>query len=155
MKSFNGFIKLHRQLLEWEWYDDINCRLTLIHCILKANFKDKQWRGYDIKRGSFITSLSKLSDEIGISKQQLRTVLDKLEKTGEINKINNGSNTLIIVLNYSDYQDVSKENPKPTNTLPTQDQHTTNTGVTQDQQQLKKEKKDKEETKSKKEDKKK
>jgi hypothetical protein len=133
----NGFVKLHRQLIEWEWYEDINCRLTFIHCLLVANFKPKKWRGYDIKRGQFIGSLGKLSESIGISKQQLRTVLDKFEKTGEMTSEGQGNNTLYTVLNYDDYQDIKQDNQNPathrqhrSNTPPTQEQHTVNTGVT-------------------------
>jgi hypothetical protein len=133
----NGFVKLHRQLIEWEWYEDINCRLTFIHCLLVANFKPKKWRGYDIKRGQFIGSLGKLSESIGISKQQLRTVLDKFEKTGEMTSEGQGNNTLFTVLNYDDYQDIKQDNQNPathrqhaSNTPPTQEQHTANTGAT-------------------------
>jgi len=146
----NGFVKLHRQLIEWEWYEDINCRLTFIHCLLVANFKPKKWRGYEIKRGQFISSLGKLSESIGISKQQLRTVLEKFEKTGEMTSQGQGNNTLYTVLNYDDYQDIKSEKQNTpthvqhtTNTPPTQEQHRSNTGVTTTKEG-KKEKKDKE-----------
>lgn len=46
----SGWIKLHRKLLDWEWYSDTNCRLLFIHCLLKANFEDTKWRGVDIKK---------------------------------------------------------------------------------------------------------
>ena len=133
----NGFIKLHRQILEWEWYEDKNCRLVFIHCLLKANFKDKRWRGKEVKRGSFVTSLGNLSDEVGISKQQLRTVLEKLGKTGEITAKGQGNNTLVIINKYNDYQCFTEEkSPKNNdeqhagNTPPTHEQHAGNTGVT-------------------------
>jgi hypothetical protein len=63
----NGFIKLHRQLLDWEWYSDNNTFRVFIHCLLKANYKDKNWKGIQIKRGQFVTSTSKLSTELGLS----------------------------------------------------------------------------------------
>lgn len=133
----NGFIKLHRQILEWEWYEDKNCRLVFIHCLLKANFKDKRWRGKEVKRGSFITSLGNLSDEVGISKQQLRTVLEKLGKTGEITAKGQGNNTLVVINKYNDYQCFTEEKSPENNdeqhagnTLPTHNQHAGNTEVT-------------------------
>ncbi len=122
----NGFIKLHRQLTEWEWYEDVNARLTFIHCLIVANFKPKKWKGHDIKRGQFISSLGKLSTAIGISKQQLRTVLEKFEKTGEMTSEGQGNNTLFTVCNYNDYQDIEKENENAV----TRFQHTSNTPVT-------------------------
>ena len=38
-----GWIKLHRQFLEWEWYDEPNCTRVFLHCLLKANHKDKRY----------------------------------------------------------------------------------------------------------------
>jgi uncharacterized phage protein (TIGR02220 family) len=150
----NGFIKLHRQLIEWEWYEDVNCRLTFIHCLLVANFKPKKWRGYDIKRGQFISSLGKLSEAIGISKQQLRTVLEKFEKTGEMLSEGQGNNTLFTVLNYDDYQDIKQENKNEathlqhtSNTPPTHEQHASNTGVTTTKEGKKEKKEEKERSK--------
>jgi hypothetical protein len=45
-----GWLKLHRKLLQWEWYPDVNVRLVFIHCLLKANYEDKHWKGKLIKR---------------------------------------------------------------------------------------------------------
>ena len=80
-----GWIKLHRQFLEWEWYDDPNTLRLFLHCLLKANHKDKKYRGDLIKRSTFVTSLEVLAFELNLSTQQIRTSLSKLEKTGEIN----------------------------------------------------------------------
>ena len=38
-----GFIKIYRQLLEWEWYTDTNTKVLFLHCLLKANFKTKKY----------------------------------------------------------------------------------------------------------------
>lgn len=157
----NGFIKLHRQLLDWEWYGDINVRLVFIHCLLKANFKDKRWQGQLIKRGQFISSLGKLSEGVGISKQQLRTALEKLNKTGEMTTKGQGNNTLFIVNKYNDYQDFTHDSEDghqhTPNTPSTHYQHTSNTSITHHQhtgntpitttEEGKKDKKDKKENK--------
>lgn len=144
----NGFIKLHRQLLDWEWYGDINVRLVFIHCLLKANFKDKRWQGQLIKRGQFISSLGKLSEGVGISKQQLRTALEKLKKTGEITTKGQGNNTLFIVNKYNDYQDFthgSEDRQQHTpNTPSTHHQHTGNTSITTTEEGKKDKKEEKE-----------
>jgi DNA-binding Lrp family transcriptional regulator len=117
-----GWVSLHRKFIEWEWYDDINTKVLFIHCLIKANWKDKQWRGNTIKRGSFITSLNNLSNETGLSLQNVRTSLSKLQSTGEINKVTTSVNTTIIISNYNDYQDANKE--------VTNDQQTTNKRLT-------------------------
>ncbi len=101
-----GWVKLHRSFLNWEWYDDINTKILFIHILLKANFIDKNWRGVFIERGSFITSLTHLSNETGLTKKQIRTSLSKLIKTGEIGTEKGTAWTKITVCKYEDYQDI-------------------------------------------------
>lgn len=100
----SGWIKLHRDLINWEWYTDHNtCRL-FIHCILRANFEHKVWRGIPIYRGSFYTSLDTLASETGLTNRQIRTALDKLIMTGEVTSSAMARGRMITVCNYSDYQ---------------------------------------------------
>lgn len=103
-----GYIQLHRRLLEWEWYDDTPTFKLFIHCLLKANYTDKKWRGNDIKRGQFITSISNLSHETGLSQKQVRSSIDKLVKTGELGKVTTPRNSMITVLSYNNYQKEGK-----------------------------------------------
>ena len=42
---YAGYIKLHRKLLEWEWYSDTNVKIVFLHCLLMANHDDTKWRG--------------------------------------------------------------------------------------------------------------
>jgi len=104
MDKGQGFIYLNRKILSWEWYDDINtCRL-FIHCLLKANHTNAKWHGHNIERGEFITSISKLSEELNTSSQSIRTSLKKLKKTKELTSKSTNKFTAIKVVNYSDYQ---------------------------------------------------
>jgi len=100
----SGFITLHRKLLDWEWYSDINTKTLFIHCLLKANWEDKNWRGIDVKRGSFVTSYDSLSKETKLTIQQIRTSIFKLTKTQEINIQTTNKFTLLSVVKYEDYQ---------------------------------------------------
>lgn len=113
-------------MLDWEWYDDINAKVLFIHCLLKANWKDNEWRGNKIKRGSFITSLPSLSKETGLSLQQTRTSLDKLKLTGELTDKPTNKNRYITVTNYDRFQDVNRQ----TNRQVTDKQQTNNRQVT-------------------------
>ena len=74
-----GYIKLHRQFLEWEWYADAIVSRVFLHCLLRANHEARKWQGQKIERGSFITSYQKLSTETGLSIQNIRTALKKLK----------------------------------------------------------------------------
>lgn len=103
-----GFIQLHRKLIEWEWYDDLPTFKLFIHLLLKANYKTKIWRGETIERGQLKTSISHLAHETGLSEKQIRTALNKLIKTGEVGKATTSHNTVITVLSYNSYQDKGK-----------------------------------------------
>lgn len=99
-----GWIKLHRCLLEWEWYDDINVKVTFIHIILSVNHTPKKWRGVDIGRGQMWTSVGSLSKKIGLSEKQIRNSLKKLESTNEIKCQGANNGTMITVCKYDSYQ---------------------------------------------------
>lgn len=99
------WIKLPRNLSDWEWYDDAVVKAVFIDLLIQANHQDNTWHGQVIKRGSLVTSLATIAGRNGLTIQQVRTALQKLEKTGEINKQSTNKNTLIIVLNYERYQE--------------------------------------------------
>jgi hypothetical protein len=104
-----GWITLHRKLLEWEWYDDLpTCRL-FIHLLLRANFKPCKWHGQTLNEGELITSIGSLSEETGLTERQVRTALDKLKSTGEIDKQTTNKYTLVKVRNYAVYQGYDKQ----------------------------------------------
>jgi hypothetical protein len=107
-----GFISINRKIIEWEWYSDNNVKSLFIHCLLKANFKDKSWRGQNIKRGTFITSYGNLSNQLNLSIQQIRTALSKLESTKEITIKTTNRNTVVTVVKYDDYQSNKQSNNK-------------------------------------------
>lgn len=127
MEVYGGYIKLFRQIVDWEWYDDIpTCRL-FIHLLLKVNHADHNWQGKKIERGSCITSFASLSAETKLSVEQIKRGLKNLQKTGEIKKISTNQNTLIIVTKYDYYQCFTNaENKQTTNEQQTDNMQKTN-----------------------------
>ena len=105
----NGWIKIHYNLLNWEWYDDINTKTLFLHLLLMANWKDKKWHGILIKRGSFVTSLGKLANQTGLSVQNVRTSLNKLKSTHEITSKTTNKYTYITINNFNDYQETTNK----------------------------------------------
>ena len=99
-----GHVILHRDVMEWEWYQNSNVFRLYVHLILKANFKDKMWQGQLIKRGQLITSISHLASELMISVQSIRTALSKLEHSNNIVLKSTNRFTLITIVNYNKYQ---------------------------------------------------
>ncbi len=125
-----GFIKLHRKLTEWEWYDDPNTFRLFIHLLLKANYKDKKWHGITVKRGSFITGYDKLTSELNLSKQQIRTSITKLKSTGEITYQSTHQYSVATIVNYDVHQDREKVATHQVTPKATPYQHTSNTRAT-------------------------
>lgn len=106
------FIQLHRKMLDWEWYDDINTKVLFIHLLLKANWKDKEWRWTLINRWSLITSYSNLSNETWLSVKQVRTCISKLIKTNEVAYKGQANYSIIKLINYDLYQSEGKPEDK-------------------------------------------
>ena len=131
MKKNDSWVKLYRSILDWEWYTDINTKTLFIHLLLVCNFKDKTWRNIKINRGQLITGRKVLSSQTGLSEQQIRTALEKLIITKEVTKVKTNGYTLLTLINYDKYQTTNSE-----------DQPRNNQGITKDQPQLKKGKKE-------------
>ena len=122
----NGFITLHRMMLEWEWADDHYMVCLWVHLLLLANHEGKKWHGMTIERGQLITDLRTLAKRTGLSIQQVRTRLDRLVESDCINKQITNKYTLITICNYDKYQDVQQTNNKQT----TNKQQTNNKQIT-------------------------
>ena len=128
---------MFRRFLEWEWYDQTSMVRLFLHLLLKANYEDKKWHGVVIKRGQLVTSFANLSAETGLSLQVVRSCLDKLQSTGEVNKQSTSQYTIITVCKYADYQQ-AEDGEQQTNNIPiTSEQQTSNKRVTNEQQQHK------------------
>lgn len=100
----NGHIKLHRKMLKWEWYDDINTKVLFLHCLLKANWQPTKWHGLDLQAGQFVTSLANLAKETTLTVRQVRTALEHLISTNEVTSKCQGKIRIITVNSWNDYQ---------------------------------------------------
>ena len=107
-----GFIKMQRKFMKWEWYKNINVKTLFLHCIFRANFEDAKWQGIEIKRGQFITSIRTLSNETGLSERQVRTAMDKLILTSELTSNSTNKYSIVTVVKYNDYQRYDKQEVK-------------------------------------------
>lgn len=100
----DGWIKIHRKLLDWEWYDDGNVVRVFLHLLLTANFEPKKWHGITIERGQLATSVVNLASQVHLTSKQIRIVLEKLKNTNEIDIQTTNKYTLITICKYADYQ---------------------------------------------------
>lgn len=99
-----SFIKLHKKMLNWEWYSEPNTKSLFLHLLIISNYKDKEWKGQTIKRGQCVIGRKQLSKTLGMSEQQIRTSLDRLKSTNEITTKVTNKYTIVTVENYSSYQ---------------------------------------------------
>lgn len=123
-----GYIKLHRKIFDWEWYGDPKMVALWLHLLLSANYEDKEWRGEIVRRGELVTSLSILAAETGLTVQEIRTCLKKLESNTQSNThINTHFNkqintqrtnkfTKITICNYDSYQLCDSDKSTDSNT---------------------------------------
>ena len=121
-----GYVKLHRSLVKWEWHDDPNTGWLFIMLLLLANHEDNRWHGEIIRRGQLVTSLNNLSEVSGVSVRSIRTGLVRLESTGEIKNKSTKRYRIITICNYDKYQDVDNlADKQPTNNRQTTDKQPT------------------------------
>jgi hypothetical protein len=110
-----NFISLNRKILYWRWYNRPNTFRLFVHILLKANYKDKEWENMMIKRGTFVTSIAKLSTELGLSPKKIRTSIRHLTETKEVTIKANRKHTLITVNKYDSYQFTEEEGEQGAN----------------------------------------
>ncbi|EAC8464733.1 hypothetical protein JH39_13745 [Listeria monocytogenes] len=113
----DGWIKLHRSILESDTYNflSLHQKLIMIEILLRANFSDGFWldkkigKKVELKAGQLITSINKikvewLKNEKQISDKKIRNTLEKLQKLGFLSIKTTSNYTMLTVCNYSDYQ---------------------------------------------------
>lgn len=105
----NGWIKLHRKLLEnpiskkpvWAW--------LWIVLLLKANHEDKKmiWNGdvVVIKEGQLVTGRLQLSKATGIPQTTIERILDYLENGHQIEQQKTTKYRLITIVNWKEHQE--------------------------------------------------
>lgn len=104
-----GYIKINRRLMSWEWYQDANTARVFIHCLIMANWKAGRFRGTEVPRGSFVTSLPSLCEDLNLTTQNVRTAINHLKSTGEITVTIYPHFRIITVNNYEKYQQDNRQ----------------------------------------------
>ena len=116
--------------MDWEWYKNPVVKSLFFHCMLRANYEDSRFEGMEIKRGEFVTSYQHLADETGLTVQNIRTALKKLERSGEITVKSTNKLTVIKCCNYSLYQDHAALVQQTADNQTTDNQQSTNKPLT-------------------------
>jgi|TARA_R110002074_G_scaffold6_2_gene14 uncharacterized phage protein (TIGR02220 family) len=107
-----GWIKLHRNIADWEWWDDDNALKLLVHLLVSVNYRDKKWHGIIIPAGSIILSWDTLSERIRLTPRQCRTAMDKLESSGEVSRKLTGRSQLVSLTKWEKLQGEDDEDDR-------------------------------------------
>ena len=133
-----GWLKIHRCLLKksiWKCSTPEQ-KVILITLLLMANYSRNEWEWngnkYECKSGEFITSAYTIIEKAGkgISRQNIRTALDKFQKFGFLTYESTNTSTKVIICNWGTYQDIPQVTNQVTNQVVTNDQPTTNQPLT-------------------------
>ena len=125
-----GWVCIHRQITDWEWYRDGNTFRLFMHLLLTANHKPNKWRGITVERGQLIVGRQSLSAQTGISEQSIRTSLDKLKSTSEVTIKSTSRYTILTICNYEAYQQYETEINQQLTSKLTNNQPATNQQLT-------------------------
>lgn len=114
-----GWIKLHRKILENPIIQKPNYLALWVVLLLKANHKEKNfmWNGNIIlvKEGQMITGRKELSKETSIPESTIEDILKYLERQHQIQQQKTTKYRIITIVNWIKHQDKnSKSNNNPT-----------------------------------------
>lgn len=100
----NGFVKIDRKIINWEWYTHPNTARLFFHLLLLANYMSQRWMGIEILPGQLVTGRKKLSFDLKLSEQEIRTSLNKLKSTNEITILSTSKFSIITICKWGYYQ---------------------------------------------------
>ncbi len=109
----NSWIKLPRNFVNWRWYHDSNMVQLYLYLLLNANVYDVEYNDFTVKRGECLISLRQLSHETGISERSLRTCLNKLKRTKEIEYKKLHCGRIIILVDFNKFQPIGIDEAAP------------------------------------------
>lgn len=123
----DGWIKLHRKLMENPIFLNPNLLQIFIYCLLKANHKDNEMIWNDelmtVKTGSFITGRLQMAKDLKQKDSALYKRLQLLTKLGYIELKSNNKFTLLTIVKYKSYQvSEMKEEQQSNNKVTTKEQ---------------------------------
>jgi len=112
----SGWISLHRKIINnWVWSNKpFAYGQAWIHLLLSANHEDKEIifenKVITVRRGSFITSILKLSDVFGWDRRKTSRFLKTLEQQKMVTTNSTTHGTTITIVNYELFQSLCTTN---------------------------------------------
>lgn len=130
-----GWIKLHRQLLESAIFKNERLLKEWIWCLLKASHKKCEImvgnQLVSIEEGQFIFGRKDAANELGVNENTLYKDMKNLEKLKMCNIKSNNKFSIVTIEKWSFYQDIDENNNSKNNNNVTTTEQQNNNNVTQ------------------------
>lgn len=110
----DGWIKLYRKLIDWDWFTDSYVVHVFIYLLLVANHNATKVGKLRLKAGQKMTSASRICDDLQLSKPTVLRCLKVLSESGAILVESDNKKSIITIVKYSQYQQ-NGENSGKTN----------------------------------------
>ncbi len=127
----DGWIKLHRKMLDSIVFQDAKLFHVWCYCLLKANHKDVQtiFNGQKVfvKRGQFIWGRHKAAEQLNMPGSTAERKLKVLEELNKVSLKVNRRFTMLTVCKYNTYQSKDAQDEQPMNNPRTSDEQVMNT----------------------------
>jgi hypothetical protein len=128
--SRQGWIKLHRSLLDHPRYSDEKWFRVFVHLLLLATHRARRdtFKGkvITLRPGQLITSLPEIEATLGIHQSSVRRILETLKIDRQIFWESGNKNRLITIVNWEKFQETQpQESAKPTDNRQTTDRQPT------------------------------
>ena len=110
----NGWIKLHRKLIDSPVFDNEKALKVWVWCLLRANHQEKEvlvgLQNVTLQPGEFVTGRNKASEELGLTPSTAWRYLNLLRKLEMLDIKPNSKFSVISLVNWGKYQGSETDN---------------------------------------------
>lgn len=103
MEEEKDYIRIPATIMDNDIFRDANVFSIWLFLMLKANTKDTNDFGLEIKRGQVVMSYVNLSHQTGVKLEKIEGVLRKLKRMGEVKVTKKNGYTTYTMLNFEYY----------------------------------------------------
>lgn len=107
--ALTGFVKLHRSLLRFRWFQNRETLQVFLYLLLCASFRSAIIDGVALAPGQVIAGRKSIAAACGLSERQVRTALSHLQSTGTIAIQATNRYSIITLTGWEKYQAMGEQ----------------------------------------------
>ncbi|WP_068318965.1 hypothetical protein [Polycladidibacter hongkongensis] len=100
----SGWIKLHRKILEWEWFTSVNTCHVFVYLLTQVNRDETTFQGRSVPAGAGVFSVAKIAANAGLTPKAVRIALQNLKASGDVAIKTTNKYSIITIANWQEYQ---------------------------------------------------